>query len=107
MSEYITIYATFGSLTQAQKIAQELVEQNVVACVNIFGNVKSVYKWNGKTETSDEVAIFAKTRSHLFDKAKNLILELHDYEIPCIVKLDISGGDEKFLSWINKETINA
>lgn len=106
MADFIAIYTTFDKEDKAMEVAHQLVERNLVACVNIFP-VRSVYKWQGKLETGAELTLIAKTQKSLFTKAKDLIVELHDYEIPCIVSYDISSGDEKFLGWIEKQTLSS
>ncbi len=103
-AKYITVYSTFGSAEKAAIAARALVTEKLIACANIIPSAISVYSWKGKTEEGQEAVMFAKTQKALFEKVKARILELHDYEVPCIVSLEISGGDEKFLRWIEKET---
>lgn len=106
MADFVAIYSTFDKEEKALEVARALVERGLAACANILPGVTSVYKWKDKLEVSGELVMIAKTRASLFTRAKDLIVELHDYETPCVVSLDISGGDEKFLGWIEKQTIN-
>jgi periplasmic divalent cation tolerance protein len=105
MEKFISVYSTFGSADKAKEVARVLVDEMLVACANILPGAVSIYKWKGATEEGHEAVMFAKTRQSLFPQVKARILELHDYEVPCIVGLEISGGDEKFLRWIEKETL--
>ena len=98
------IYSTIDDIIDARKIANILVEEQLVACVNIIPGVESVYKWKGKIENSNEVVLIAKT---IDDKVKNTIKrikELHTYELPDIVVIPIIGGLKEYLDYINRET---
>ena len=104
MDKYISVYCTFGSLEKAKDVARALVAEKLVACINILPGAVSIYSWKGKVEEAAEAVFFAKTRKSLFGKIKARVLELHDYDVPCIVSLEINDGDKKFLRWIEKET---
>ena len=101
---YFTVYTTFPNLAEAQKIAQHLLEQRLVACANIMAPHQSLYWWQGKIETAQEVAVIFKTRADLFENVAAAIKSLHSYDVPCIVALPIAAGHEPFLEWIEAET---
>jgi periplasmic divalent cation tolerance protein len=107
MTDFVLTYATFPDSELAAEVAESLVSRGLVACANIFPEVKSIYKWMGEVEESKEVVMVAKTKKDLFDKVKNVILEMHSYDTPAIVAVEIVAGDNKFLSWVEKETINS
>ena len=46
-----------------------------------------------------------KTKKNLYKKVETEIIELHDYEVPEMVCIDIIDGYNKFLKWIDMETI--
>jgi periplasmic divalent cation tolerance protein len=107
MIDFVLTYATFPDSELAAEVAESLVSRGLVACVNIFPEVKSIYKWMGEVEESKEVVMIAKTKKDLFNKVKDVILEMHSYDTPAIIAIDIMAGDEKFLKWVEKETINS
>ena len=98
------VYMTAGSLEEAKKIAQILVEQNLVACVNILENMTSIYKWGDEMEEVQEVVMISKTRNKLMPKIVETVNIHHSYDCPCILDIPIQGGDPKFLNWIETET---
>jgi len=98
------IYITTNSEEEAEIIGRNLVSKKLAACVNIINNMKSIYHWEGKIETSDEVIIIAKTKKALVNELIENVKTLHSYECPCIVALSIIDGNEPFLKWIRDET---
>jgi periplasmic divalent cation tolerance protein len=95
---------TAGDLAEAEKIAQALVDERLAACVNIFDGVRSVFRWQGSVQSGREVVMIAKTVEDRFDELRERVIELHSYELPCIVARPVSGGHPGFLEWIEAET---
>src|SRR4051812_42015159 len=89
----------------AEKIARTLVEQKLAACVNILAPCASVYRWQGKIETADEIPLLIKTRSEIFPEVETAIKELHPYELPEIVAVPVAHGSSEYLEWINAATV--
>ncbi len=98
------IYSTFGSIEDARRIAHTLVEEQLVACVNIIPKVESFYRWEGKIEDDEEVVIIAKTVDKNVKKTIKRIKSLHSYELPDIIVIPIIGGHIEYLDYIAKET---
>lgn len=92
---------TVGGTEEAEIIARSLVEERLAACVNVISPVKSIYRWKGKVEECREVMLLIKTERKAFEKIKKRVLELHSYELPEIIALEISDGLETYLDWIN------
>jgi periplasmic divalent cation tolerance protein len=97
------LYTTTGSEEEAERISNELVEQRLVACANIFP-IRSIYRWEGKIEDSEEFAIIFKTRTELLKDAMAAIREMHSYEVPCLISYEYVDGDKSYLDWITEET---
>lgn len=95
---------TASSKGEAEIISKALVEERLVACANIFPAHGSLYWWEDKVESAQEVAVIFKSRSELFDKIENKIKALHSYDVPCIVSWPIEQGHKPFLEWIEIET---
>ena len=101
------VYITAVSLEEAKNIGRKLVEQNLVACVNLLENMTSIYKWEDKFEEDQEVVMIGKTRKTLMPKLIETVNSLHSYDCPCILELPIQGGNPEFLSWIKTETLDS
>jgi len=102
LSSYVVILTTTPSRDVSLKIARELVERKLVACVNIIPEVYSVYTWKGKVEEAQEELLIMKTKRELIKEVIKLVKELHPYEVPEIISLNISEGYEEYLKWIDE-----
>jgi len=88
----------------AEKIAHILVEKHLAACVNIVPNVHSVYRWQDKIETDNEVMLLIKTTKQQFDTLQTTLTEHHPYELPELVGVSVTMGLPAYLDWVIKET---
>jgi len=104
MERAISVYIVTADMAEADRIAEALVAERLVACVNILGAVRSVYRWQGAVERADEVAMIAKTTQTLFDALNARVRALHSYDTPAIVAWPIVAGDAAYLDWIVAET---
>lgn len=100
MKQACIILTTAGSQEEARKIARSLVERQIAACVNIVPQVESIYRWQGNVESANEWLLVIKTLEASFSRVCDAIQELHSYDLPECIKLEISGGAEKYLDWI-------
>ncbi len=96
---YMFIYITAGNEDEAKKLARELLENKLVACVNMFP-IRSMYWWQGKIEEAEEVGMILKTKAEKFKELRKKIKELHSYEVPCVCAFTIDDGLKEYLDWI-------
>ena len=97
------VLTTIGSKELAEKLAQQLVERRVAACVNIVGPIRSVYRWKQQIEHEDEYLLLIKTTAAHAPRLQAVFQELHPYELPECVELAIDGGSEAYLAWLAGE----
>jgi periplasmic divalent cation tolerance protein len=102
MPGHAILLSTAGSEDEASRIASELVERRLAACVNVVPGVRSVYRWRGAVHADAEWLLIVKTRRDRFEAVRDVIRAIHSYEQPEIVLLDIAAGDEGYLSWIDE-----
>ena len=99
----VAVLGTAPSSDVAERIGRTLVEEELAACVNLLEGVTSIYRWKGKVETEQEVVMVLKTTG---DKAEGLtrrLVELHPYEVPEVLVLDVTGGHGPYLDWVRGE----
>jgi periplasmic divalent cation tolerance protein len=97
----VFVYMTTGSIEEAQAIGSSLVKERLAACVNIIDQMTSIFDWEGKIDSAKETILIAKTTAERFDDLEKRVIELHSYDLPCIVALPVEKGHEPFLSWID------
>jgi periplasmic divalent cation tolerance protein len=102
MTDKRIVLCTAGSEDEARKIARHLVEQRLAACVNIVPRVESIYRWQGKVESSGEWLLLIKTTAERFPSVLAAIRALHSYEIPECVAIGIEDGSANYLEWIDQ-----
>jgi periplasmic divalent cation tolerance protein len=98
------VLTTTGSPQEAEKIARALVERRLAACVNILPQIQSVYRWKDQIEQGTEWLLIIKTRMNAFDSVRDTIKELHSYDLPECIMLDVSNGSDAYLNWIKENT---
>ena len=100
----VTVYATFGSEEEAQRIGRQMVERRLAACVNILGPCRSIYRWKGVIEEASEVAALFKTAAMQAPRLIERIAEQHSYEVPAAVVWPIAGAAPGYDDWVVQES---
>ncbi len=103
MTDYIVVFVTAPE-DEAPELARALVNERLVACVNIVPGLRSFYWWQGKVEDEPEVLCIMKTRSAKFEALRDRVRELHSYEVEEIIALPILAGNPPYLDWIKENT---
>ena len=100
MTGVLTVFVTTGSREEAEKIARAVVEENLAACANILPGVRSIYRWQGAIEQTQECALILKTTDDKFPALEELVKKMHSYKSPCIVAWAVVAGNEAYLQWV-------
>lgn len=100
----IIIKTTCASRQEARYIANILVKERLAACVQL-NEIESIYFWKDEICSDNETLLSIKTKKELFSKVQSIILELHSYDVPQIVEIEISNISEDYLKFIKENTI--
>lgn len=100
------IYSVHPSREQARETATILLDEKLVACCNILGEIESHYEWEGKREQGNEVAMISKTSKAGAARVIAAITVKHPYECPAVLQIPLEGGNEAFLNWIGDAVSN-
>jgi periplasmic divalent cation tolerance protein len=106
MTDKRIVLTTAASEEEAHKIARHLVDHRLAACVNIVPQIMSIYRWQGNVEESREWLLIVKTTAAAFVQVRQAIAELHSYQVPECVCLNIEDGSTTYLEWI-AESVSA
>ena len=100
MSDAIVVFMTAGSADEARRIAQQLVETRLAACVQILPEIESIYRWNGEIQREKELLILAKTSADNFAELEKSVRAIHSYETPEIIAVQASQISEPYRTWL-------
>jgi periplasmic divalent cation tolerance protein len=100
----ILVLTNLPDRDSAEKLAGRLVEKREAACVNILAPCISIYHWQGKTESAQEVPLLIKTTEERYAALEQTIRALHPYELPEIIHVPVTGGLPDYLNWVSEET---
>jgi uncharacterized protein involved in tolerance to divalent cations len=81
-----------------------LVTERLAACVNLLPEMDSIYRWKGQVEVDRERQVIIKTTARCVPQLEARIRQLHEYEVPELIVLPITGGSEAYLRWIREST---
>ncbi|XP_009380231.2 protein CutA 1, chloroplastic isoform X1 [Musa acuminata AAA Group] len=100
----IVVYVTVPNKEAGMKLAESIIKEKLAACVNRVPGIESVYWWDGKVETDAEELLIIKTRESLLGALTQHVKSNHEYDVPEVIALPITGGNEKYLEWIKDST---
>lgn len=104
MSNEFVVFITVSNKDEAARIAEALVSERLAACVNIVGQIESVYRWEGKVTRDNEVLMIIKTTDERYDELERRVKELHSYTLPEVIAFRINRGSEDYLNWLRDST---
>ncbi len=102
MDNFIQVATTIDSRDKAEILARKLLEQRLVACVQILA-CDSMYHWQGRIESSPEYLCLMKTRADLFPALEKAVTKLHPYEVPEIMATPVLAVNPSYKDWLNQE----
>ena len=98
------VFVTVPDAEVGKKMAHALVEERLVACVNVMPPMISTYRWEGNVETASEQLLIIKTVHDRLPVLFARIKELHPYKVPEAISLVVDSGLPSYLQWVVAET---
>lgn len=95
---FAMLYVTFDKEDDAQELTTQLLEKKLIAGANIIP-ANSSYWWKGQINQSGEFIAIMQTSIHIWEKVESTIEELHPYEVPCIIRLEVASN-EAYEKWV-------
>ncbi|WP_395750076.1 divalent-cation tolerance protein CutA [Prosthecobacter sp.] len=105
MNDLLIVLCTFPDLGKARETGTALVELQLAACVNLIPAVESIYRWQGKVETSAEVLAVFKTTAGAWPTFEARLKQLHPYEVPEIVALRPEQVSAAYARWVTQSVL--
>lgn len=100
----LVVLCTCPDAGVADRIAHALVDERLAACVNRVPGVVSTYRWQDQVTTDEEVLLVIKTTRAAYAALETRLVELHPYEVPEVIALDLAAGHAAYLAWIAAQT---
>jgi periplasmic divalent cation tolerance protein len=104
-SALVVVFCTCPDAAVAAALASALLDDHLVACVNVVSGITSHYRWQGKLEQAAEVLCLIKCRSTDVDLVAARIKTLHPYDVPELIAVPVVAGLPAYLEWVVEETI--
>ena len=96
----LIVLTTCGDADEGRRLAAELVERKLAACVNAIDGIASTYRWRGQIEQSRESLLVIKTTAERYAAVEQTIRELSSYELPEVLALPVERGSAAYLEWV-------
>ncbi len=98
--DYIIVLVTVASKQEAEKIADHLLNDKLIACANIIGPITSIFQWSGNLDRAQEHLVLMKSRRDLFERLTEAVTLMHSYKVPEILAIPIVEGSRTYLDWL-------
>lgn len=100
----LLVISNLPDRASAEKLANDLVEKRLAACINILSPCQSVYRWKGAVQSDTEHPMLIKTTRERYAQLEAAIRAGHPYELPEIIALPLAAGLPAYLDWVASET---
>ena len=89
---------------KSREVARKLVEDRMVACVNVIPGVQSIYRWEGQVQEETEDLLVMKTSEDAVIHLLVSLPDLHPYDVPEILSVEVSEGHRPYIDWVEEAT---
>jgi periplasmic divalent cation tolerance protein len=101
VNNLIIAYVSFPKIDLAKAVAKRIVSNKLAACVKVINNIDSFYIWEDKLEEGNEVYLMMKTKEEKVKEIKDVLDEMHPFEVYEFIYVEAKSGNDKYLAWVN------
>lgn len=105
--EFCEVVVTAADAEWLAGFTRGLVEDRLAACGHLSAPIRSVYRWQGAVHDEPEARVALHTRRSLVPAIVARAQREHDYDVPCVLALPVTGGNPEYLAWVAAETRTA
>jgi periplasmic divalent cation tolerance protein len=102
VADLVIVLTTVPAGDAGDAIVRALVDERLAACVNILPPMFSTYRWQGAVARESEQQLVIKTMRTAIPALEARLRELHPYDVPEFVVLDITGASDAYASWVRE-----
>lgn len=103
MSEIALIHVTFADAAEAERIGSQMIADRLAACVTIHPPARSIYRWQGEVDRTNEVPATFKTAGIRAERLRAAIVRSHSCEFP-VVETTVATVDASVAAWVEEST---
>jgi periplasmic divalent cation tolerance protein len=96
----IVVYTTTSNQDEANHIANQLLNENLAACVQVSGPIDSCYRWQGKIKATREWHLSIKSAKAKWHELSARIKQLHSYDEPQIIAILEHDASDGYRKWV-------
>ncbi len=100
----VLVLTTWPAAANPAAFAAALVEEGLAACVNLLPEMESIYRWEGRVARERERQVVMKTVAGRLEALKGRLAELHPYEVPELLVIEVADGGEAYFGWLREST---
>ncbi|KCZ74710.1 hypothetical protein H311_04322 [Anncaliia algerae PRA109] len=100
----VIIETTTNNEGKANEIASKLIEMKLAGCIQI-SKINSYYKYDNKLCNDEEYLIRIKSTKSYFKNVEQVLLDIHNYELPEIICYECVYASKKYKEFINNSLI--
>ena len=106
MGEHVVVgLMTAPDRETADRIADQLVQERLIACANLSVDISSVYRWQGAVERAAEILVIMKTTVAQAERVIERVRELHPYDVPEVIFLPVTTGYDAYMEWVRASVL--
>jgi periplasmic divalent cation tolerance protein len=108
MSDSIAmVITTVASAQDADRLAADLLDQSLAACVQVDGPIFSHYRWKGQRERANEYRLMIKTAQSVWPRLRAALTHMHPYDEPEIILVPVEESSDGYRKWVIEETADS
>ena len=101
--QILQVLTTVAQMEDAQRLAHQLVQRRLAACVQIESAIRSVYRWENEVHNDAEFRLTAKTTRDRFAALCACLEDIHPYDVPEIIATPVVCGGAAYLQWVAQQ----
>ena len=102
MTDMLLVFSTFATEEAAARVVRALVAERLAACGSLLPAERSLYRWKGEVADEREVVVLLKARRQGWPALEARLRELHTYETPECVAVEVAEGAPAYLAWLEE-----
>jgi periplasmic divalent cation tolerance protein len=104
VSEVCEVVVTAADAEWLTAFTRRLVQERLAACGHQIPAIRSVYRWDGEVHEDAEARVALHTRASLVPRIVDRANAEHEYDVPCVIALPVTGGNPAYIAWVLTET---